>query len=119
MYGKEGFLRTLEAIISIVLLLGLILYILSGSAKIIPRTPDVVTDTNDYIINEFLNNPAYRKCFALATSGECDKALSDTPPENCKTNIINFVQKAMPPGYTYSCEVCQSSKSCTTINALK
>ena len=123
MINKKGFIRTIEALIAIVLLLGLIVFIYSGNAKKLLNTPEVVDKASSFIINEFLNKPEFRTCFLNAqTQAFCKDGLSVSIPQkdtDCKPIIINFIEKSIPPGYNYECEICPGSKSCTTITAPK
>src|SRR3989344_3616520 len=121
MINKKGFIRTIEALIAIVLLLGLIAFIYSGNAKKLLNTPEVVDKASSFIINEFLNKPEFRTCFLNAqTQAFCKDGLStQNSPNDCKTTILEFIQKSIPPGYIYECEICSGSKSCTTITAPK
>ena len=120
MFGNRGFIRTVEAVIAIVLLLGLILFVFNGSNQILSRTPVVVKDANSYIINEFLHNNTFRECFSNAEEGKCNDKLSlvTSTSENRKcSDIVNdFLSKSMPAGYSYECEVCKSSNSCANLN---
>ncbi|MBI2672619.1 hypothetical protein HYX16_06825 [Candidatus Woesearchaeota archaeon] len=118
MFGKKGFIKTLEAIISIVLLLGLVLFIFSGNSNILKRTPQVVESTNTFVINEFLNNETFRNCFINTNSNLCTEIDFFTTSENrkCGEVIGDFLLKSAPTGYDNKCEVCISSKSCTDLN---
>ena len=124
MFGKIGFIRTVEALIAILLLLSLILYIFSGNPKILPGTPEVVDKANSFIINEFLFNNTFRTCFTnTINEGKCDLTLNSiigtSDNKNCNEIINDFISKSIPIGYAYDCEVCQSSKSCVNVNAPK
>ena len=115
--NKRGFIRTIEALIAIVLLLGLIVFIYSGNPKKLPSTPEVVDKASSFIINEFLNKPEFRNCFvSISQEGRCNEKLNP----NCKISIENFITKSIPLGYNYDCEVCFKAKSCLlSINAAK
>lgn len=125
--NKKGFIRTLESLIAIILLLVFVIYIYNGNAtKIEVKIPEIVENANEYIINEFLNNNLYRNCFSKTNSfGLCSNAfISDSTLNNCwdnnpsinpDTNINSFLKKAMPPGYTFSCEILQDQKSFSTL----
>jgi hypothetical protein len=115
---KKGFIKTLEAIISIVLLLGLVLFIFSGNAGILNRTPQVVKSTNTFVINEFLNNETFRNCFINTDNNLCIDIEVFATSENrkCGKVIEDFLLKSAPAGYGDKCEVCISSKSCTNLN---
>ena len=112
MFGKKGFIRTVEAVIAIILLLGLILFIFSDNNEILSRTPAAVKDANSYIINEFLHDNTFRNCFSNADEGNCNEKLDNF----CRDTVNDFISKSIPPGYSYACEVCKTSKSCSNLN---
>jgi|SRR3989344_2955394 len=115
--NKKGFIKTLEAIISIVLLLGLVLFIFSGNPNILKRTPQIVDSSNTFIINEFLNNDTFRNCFINSGSSVCTEIdFSATRDRKCGEVIEDFLLNSVPAGYEGKCEVCISSKSCTNLN---
>ena len=123
MFGKKGFIRTMEAVLAIFLLLGLILYIFSTTPKGLEGTPKVVEDANTFIINELTNNYTFRKCIENTdTEGTCNRSLENirTTFQNnieCKDVFSDFISRSTPPGYSFSCELCKSSRSCSNINA--
>ncbi len=115
MFGKQGFIRTVESLIAIILLLGFILYTFNGE-KNFSNTPKTVEDTNRFISNEFLFNNQFRTCF-INTIGEgfCE----DKVTSNCRSLLNDFITKSVPAGYDYECEICDSSQSCTNLRAPK
>ena len=115
--NKKGFIKTLEAIISIVLLLGLVLFIFSGNPNILKLTPQVVDNANLFIINEFLSNETFRNCFINTDNNLCTNIdLFATRDRKCGEVIVDFLLNSVPAGYENKCEVCISSKSCTDLN---
>ncbi len=120
MMNKKGFIRTLEALISILLLLGFILYLFSGKSTNIETTPEIVESANNNIINEFLYNPTFRTCFSNTNNyGLCSNVLVDVDNIKCKEEINNFIVKSVPIGYSHDCEICNTAKSCSNIRAPK
>ena len=88
MFGKKGFIRTMEAVLAIFLLLGLILYIFSTIPKNSASTPKIIEDTNSFIINELTTNNTFRSCIINTdTEGSCNKSL-----ENIKTTFQNNIE---------------------------
>ena|SRR3989344_3863273 len=120
MFGKKGFIRTVEAVIAIVLLLSLILFVFSGDNEILNRTPEAVKDANSHIINEFLHNNTFRNCFSNTEEGNCNDRLMSvigtSENRNCKDIVTDFISKSLPSGYSSACEVCKTSKSCANLN---
>ena len=122
--NKKGFIRTIEAVIAIVILLGLVLFIFGDKPKEIKKIPEVIEDAQNYIISEFLYNSEFKKCFTdliindADTNGKCDIKLSSIATlsgKNCRTAVMDFLDKAVPPGYSYECEICKTTRSCSTI----
>lgn len=112
--NKRGFIRTIESVIAIVILLGFILYIYDdGSSEIKTGIPENVEKANTYIINEFLHNETLRSCFVNNIgNGNCNSVLEI----NCKNKINDFLLKSVPIGYSSACEICKDSRSCTSFN---
>ena len=118
MFGKKGFIKTVEAVFAIVILLGLVLYIFSNNPKPFATTPYAVENANNFIINEFLNDNTFRSCFIKSSEGDCNSALNTiktSDNKECKEVINEFLLKSTPQGYSYWCEVCKSSRSCSNL----
>ncbi len=116
--NKRGFIRTIEAVIAIVILLGLVLTIFGDKPQEIKKTPDTVESSLNYITNEILNNEKFRNCFlstSMSNNGDtCGNKLSGT----CwgePTKIKEFIDIATPPGYENHCEVCKTTRSCSNL----
>ena len=104
--NNKGFLRTLEAVIAIILVLSLILFLtptkLSGSGEI----PGSVVESQKTIVEEISLNETYRKCVLDNKGRSC---IGMDYPCN---EVENFVRMNTPAGYDYNCEICDSSVSC-------
>ncbi len=127
--NKKGFIRTIEAVIAILVLLGLVLFIFGDKPTEIKKTPEVVESALSFITSEFLYNELFRNCFSnlnLDTNngGECESKLSSVNigNVNCKTAIVDqFLRNvdrgpfmSIPTGYDFKCEVCKTTRSCET-----
>ncbi|MEK6937169.1 MAG: hypothetical protein AABW58_03810 [Nanoarchaeota archaeon] len=110
--NKKGFIRTIEAVIAIVILLGLVLTIFGDKEQEIKKTPDAVESSLNYITNEFLYNEELRNCVIASNSdGSCISSLS------CREKVDSLLKTSTPPGYNYECEVCKTTRSCVSVDA--
>lgn len=126
MVNKKGFIRTLEAVIAIVLILGFIFYITPKVVEFEEKVPEDVVNTKEFILNQILFNKEYSNCIMGAEigassneHGNCESAL-----EKCgkKEDIMNLFSKYIPYGYNWWCEICdETKKTCTSLgeDALK
>ncbi|MBS3171116.1 hypothetical protein J4449_00740 [Candidatus Woesearchaeota archaeon] len=118
--NKKGFIRTIEAVIAIVILLGLVLTIFGDKPQEIKKRPEVVESSLNYITNEILYNKEFRNCFLSASVGNngglCSSKLSGTCWGD-PTKIKEFINLATPPGYENHCEVCKTTRSCSKVIA--
>lgn len=131
--NKKGFLRIIEAVIAIVLILGFILYINYKTPENKLGVPDQVRSSMDSILNQLsLNSESYgsfRDCILKSDTSKC--GIEGSEPENCEclnvfsnTNLgkcglgtnFNDLMNTRISGYDYACEVCSESLSCTKIN---
>ena len=119
MFGRKGFIRTVEAVIAIVILLGLVLAIFGGEEKEIKKTPDIVENALNYISNEFLYNEVFRNCFLKVrfpdknNGGKCNDMVSSIGA--CSQSINTFLSSSVPAGYSSHCEICKTTRSCSTL----
>lgn len=97
MVNKKGYLKTLEAVIAIVIIL---LFTFAVTPKPEPdySTPYAVKASFDYIIDQVETNDTIRSLIMQ----------SDTPAGLTKANnsVKGQVQENIPPGYDFSCNVC-------------
>ncbi|MCX6711946.1 MAG: hypothetical protein NT139_02835, partial [Candidatus Woesearchaeota archaeon] len=96
MVNKKGYLKTIEAVIAILIILGFIYIITPKQHLPEETTPQSVASAEEFIINQILYNSTYRSCI-----------VSDNRP--C---IDNLVKKNSPSGYNYQFEMCDTSTSC-------
>ncbi len=111
---NKGFIRTLEAIIAIVLVLGFI-YLISQNEEKPIQTPQPVKQSLSLILQTSSTNSTFRNCIkniSPSQFGNC-KDIS-----GCMASLYNFTEKNIPPGYDFLCEVCGSSISCLTQNII-
>ena len=109
--NKKAYIRTLEAVIAIILVLAFIFMVTPKTQKISEEVPIDVREAQKFILQEVLNNESLRNCVIILE-----------PPQNCKQDIFScknldsFIQEHIPKGYDYNCEVCSSSASCINLN---
>ena len=109
--NKKAYIRTLEAVIAIILVLVFIFMVTPKTQKISEEVPVDVREAQKFILQEVLNNETLRNC-----------VISLEPPQNCKQDIFScknldsFIKEHIPRNYDYNCEVCSTSASCINLN---
>ena len=106
MVNKKGFIRTLEAVIAITIILGFIIY-MAPSRKLDVGIPSNVKEAKEFILHEILINQTFRDCveegliYTTKTGcGDCKGA--------CDGKLRNFLNANKPFGYEYECEIYKS-----------
>jgi hypothetical protein len=96
MVNKKGYIKTIEAVIAILIILGFI-YVVTPKQNL-PKetTPQNIESAEDFIINQVLYNSTYRDC-----------VINDN-----RLCIDNFIKKNTPFGCYYQFEMCNTSTSC-------
>lgn len=108
MVNKKGFIRTLEAVIAIVIILGLIIY-LTPSKKLEVEVPSNIREAKEFILKEILINEELRDNVENING-------------NCKVGELKvFLDEHVPVGYDYSCEICieGSGTGCGNIKGIE
>ena len=103
--NKKGFVRTLEAVIAVIIVLGIILVVTPEPASRQSETPESLKEAQSFILDRISANEAQRTCIqrlAPTASGECSYLCSD---------IDLFVRQNQPKGYDYRCEICNNSST--------
>ena len=128
MVGKKGFLRTLEAIIAIVILFGVILFITQKSPELETKVPSNVQAAQRVILEKIGNDVKYRKCVANyidqynAKKGKCEDNvytldLGGSSIFECGDQLNAFIFNNIPFGYGFACEVCEEPLSCVDFSS--
>ena len=117
MVGKKAFLRTMEAVIAILLVLGFLLYILPRREVYAESTiPEGIESARGFILAEFMNNEDIRACVADAEPvnaiNEANKC-SFTP--SCNEFMIPVLERHLLPGFDYACEICLGTTPCSQL----
>lgn len=104
--NNKGFLRTLEAVIAVIIVLSLILFLTPTKISDVGDVPGTVAESQKIIVEEISLNETYRKCVLDNKDRSC--IGMDYPCDG----VENFVRVNTPAGYEYNCEICDSSVSC-------
>lgn len=100
---KQGYIRTLEAVIAIVIILLFIFTITPTEVTNPSDVPAQVKTAQGYILSEIANEPLYRdEALGVITGGQCG---GEDPP-GVAPNINEFVSLNIPPGFDYACMIC-------------
>jgi len=101
MVNKKGFIRTLEAVIAIVLILSLIIY-LTPAKELKVGVPSNVLEAREFIFKEILVNEELRDCISNCYIDCSENAI-------CQEKIKSFLGEHIPLGYDYLWEICDFS----------
>ncbi len=109
--NTKGFVRTLEAVIAIVILLGAVLILIPEEQPVTGEVPAEIQDVQSYVLQEIALNKNYRDCVTTSNAGYEGKCQG-----GCLTPINDFIISKIPFGYTGVCELCNSAISCTNMD---
>ncbi|HLC71988.1 MAG TPA: hypothetical protein VJH37_00230 [Candidatus Nanoarchaeia archaeon] len=106
--NKKGFVRTLEAIIAAIIVLGIILVVTPEKAQQRTGTPENVKEAQQFILEGIAMNETFRDCILRSTvQGECNTVCV------APADIDAFVAAHTPPLYGFRCEICNSASTCS------
>ncbi len=105
---KKAYLRTLEVIIAIVLVIGFLILITPKQQET-QETPSTIKESKKFIFNEILSNEELRSIILSNNAKKCSE-LGET------NNLIEFIKENTPVGYIYECEICTDQSSCTQLD---
>lgn len=107
--NNKGFVRTLEAIIAVIIIFTIIVMLAPGTKKPQKETPDVIQQTQAFLLDQITSNEVYKECVkkSAAAPGECKTVC--LPP----ADIDSLVKKSVPSQYDYRCEICLSASTCS------
>ncbi len=117
MKSKKGFIRTLEAVIAIIILLSFI-YVITPKIRLDNEKPNIIEQAHVAIFSEVLFNNEFRDCITnkITTEGALNNAegtyLGTTVTTQCASDINSFIEIHRPNGYVYLAEVCNKAESC-------
>lgn len=116
MVNKKGYIRTLEAIIAMILIFIFILSILppKGNEQ---KTPDDIDITARNVLNEIQNNNLYRDYVINMILTEPDSGKDSRDDSNSYDNIKNFINPTVPIAIGYELMICDIGQ--TTVPCYK
>ena len=107
MVNKKGFVKTLEAVIGILIVFGFVVLLTPLSQEQQPDVPFTIKDAQQFVLEEIALNDVFRGCITgAAVNGACAKG--------CLEDVNTFIQENTPVGYVHGCEVCERAVSCTS-----
>ncbi len=109
MRNKRGLIKTLEAILAVVILLGAVLVFVKEDPKE-ELTVESVKQAQKFILREISLNETFRSCITgnPAYAGACTGG--------CRDDIAMFVSQSTPAGFVSECEICDKAISCVSLN---
>lgn len=120
MVNNKGVIKTLEAVIAILLIFGFLYALLSQHQHLTGEIPLDISTTRSFLFDHLTFDNSYRTCLTnpaliptAPTPTSCS-ALAVVHP--CMQQVMQFIQSTLPPGYAFSCELCKTSASCSTQN---
>ena len=108
--AAKGLIKTLEAVIAVLLILGLLIVILPEKKIPTGEIPAEVKNAERFILEEISLNNVYRDCITVSNAG-----YHGACEPGCLSQINNFMASNAPFGYTVSCEVCDTALSCANL----
>lgn len=112
MVNKKGYIKTIEAVIAIVLILVFIVSIWPKSQDIEIKTPRDISLTLDRTLNEFQYNNEYRECIIEMNIPNNGLRLVDIPDssdedlKDCYNSLNTFIDDVIPQAMLYSLSIC-------------
>lgn len=108
--STKGLIRTLEAVIAVLLLLSLLFFILPEEQAPTGEIPAQVKTAQDFVLEEIALNKTYRDCITVANAGYHGNCQA-----GCLSQVQQFMLSNAPFGYTVACEVCDTALSCANL----
>lgn len=101
---KKGFLKILESIVAIIIVLGFVIALVPSKPKSQARLPPDLEQTTNSILKEMQESPEFRKCIL----GEHNQYFQDAIGAECVYSYIDFITKpkAVHP-WNYAVDVCK------------
>lgn len=107
MVNKKGFVRTLESVIAVIVVLTFIYVITLKTETPTGEVPFNIKDAQKFIFQEVSFNDNYRQCIMSSSPGS-------TCPSGCLNQIDQLIISNRPAGFNHACEVCSTALSCST-----
>lgn len=142
MVDKKGYIRTIEAVLAVLIIFGVLVFINTRNVQQEIDVPGIVESSQKIILETLFNDLALRYCIVEGIDstttqsfiGKCTDAnfvindaeipltadrtrlvYNDHPTNSivdCGNSIKDFITENLPPGYLYTCEICDKTLSC-------
>ncbi|MDP3917190.1 MAG: hypothetical protein Q8Q42_02785 [Nanoarchaeota archaeon] len=113
--NKKAFIRTMEAVIAVIILLSII-YVVTPARDFDISTPNNVEQAHGAIFSEISANFAYRECILGVSSygaiNNIEEYSGTVITDSCLTDINSFININTPNNYVYLAEICSQSAAC-------
>ena len=116
MVNNKGYLRTIEALISVIALLALLLFI-TPKDQIEKKVPDIISSNHNYLLDLIINSQEHRNCILNGNLGlnkcpppiRCEECGQVSNSIDCDTKIDNVLKTIEVGGFKTKCLVCQTT----------
>lgn len=98
---KRGYLKTLEAIIAIVLLLVVVYTVIPKTIEPRPEPPLAIQDAQRFIVNDISNSDSLRTTI-----------LTSTDDTFIASEVEKVIRAHMLPNYDFACAICPQTSAC-------
>lgn len=107
--STKGLIRTLEAVIAVLLILALLFFILPEEEIPTGEVPAPVKNAQRFVLEEIALDKNHRNCITADTTfqGKCE--------EKCP-QVNSLILQSVPFGYRATCEICNTALSCAALN---
>ena len=105
---KKGFIKTLEAVIAVILIVSFLFYVINKSGVRESEVPKNIEEAQRFILNEISEDKEFRGCI-IDNFGGCKTG------SGCVSDLNEFIKKNIPAGYDYECEICGQVESCVDL----
>lgn len=109
--NKKGFLKTLEAVIAIIIAVAAVYLIIPKGVEPAPDPPLVVKSAQNSIVNSISNDDGLR---VEILDLKDDQSLPGEPQkiEEVQNKVQQSIEEYMPPNYDFRCAVCRKTDHC-------
>src|SRR3989338_11350797 len=108
--NKQGYIRTLEAVIAIVIMMLFIFTVINKPLNSPGKIPPLVEKSQQYILNEISFNDTLRqKVVSADISNPASTSFLDA-----NDTLNDLILANIPPGYTYTFLICDQTTCVTT-----
>jgi len=107
MVSKKGYIKTLEAVIAIIIIVVISYTLIAQPTEIPPDVPLIVKGAQNVIDQTIQLNETIRTYLAKK-----DQDLSSEEKRTVQEHIGSIIDKQVPPGYDYTCLICSKPGEC-------